>query len=221
MSTDPLVTVVTASHNYSHFLPQCIQSVKDQTYKNYEYIVVASSCSDDSAAVARSYGVDKVLELDQGNCTNRNVAMFQARGKYLCNLDADDWIKPTFLARAVQQAEDKAIVSTGIQHFGNSKARGIPQGPFTYKDFVETNRIFCCNLFPKKDFVEIGGYDEALNELGLEDYELWISLVKNGCRVKVVPEYLFYYRVHNNSGTVRSVCHEEERQAYIRRKHPV
>ena len=61
------------------------------------------------------------------------------------------------------------------------------------------NRLFNCTLFPRQDFLDVGCYDEALDHIGYEDWNLWTKLLKAGCRVRVVPELLFFYRDHPES----------------------
>ena len=69
----------------------------------------------------------------------------------------------------------------------------------------------------------MGGYDENLDVWGYEDWELWIRLLKNGCRVRIVPELLFNYRVVPGTSGGKTMAniqqYDAERLAYIRSKH--
>lgn len=220
---NPLVSIVTASYNYAHYLPECIASVKAQTFKDYEHIVVNSGSSDNTSEVAQALGVDLLVDLkDQarGSGYNRNQGFAKARGKYLLNLDADDSIEPTFLERVVELARPSTIVATGISRSGLSNTKTLPEVPCTYKDLWFRNRLFCCSLMPKDHFYNVGGFDTALDgNGGCEDYELWCSLFRDGCTASLVPEYLFNYRWHRKYEDYTPVEQQVFAINYIQTKH--
>lgn len=74
-------------------------------------------------------------------------------------------------------------------------------------------------MFSRVDFDAIGGYDENMDSLGYEDYEMWIRMMKHGCTVTVAPGAIYYYRVHWGDSETGKRSHAE-RMAYIRTKHP-
>lgn len=215
----PLVSIVTMNHNYGHFLTACCDSVRAQTFKDFEHIVLNAGCTDDSNSIAwRMPGIRLLNIADCGLCGSRNYGVGIASGKYIVNLDADDKIHPQFLEKLVPHAGPKKIVCPGMSIFGNGHAKIIP-GAVTYAAMQKNNNIFCCSMFCKADFLAIGGYDEKLNWSGYEDWLLWLDLLKQGATITVVRELLFYYRVHSGSSTARRGHLEEERVSYIRKKH--
>lgn len=220
----PLVSIITASYNYAHFLQECVHSVQSQTFKDFEHIVVNSGSSDNTSDLAIKLGVDLLVDLKssaRGSGYNRNQGFAKARGKYLLNLDADDSISPTFLERVLELAGPDTIVSTGIQRHGISNVASLPEVPCTYKDLWHHNRLFCCSLMPRSHFEAVGGFDTALDGEGggCEDWELWCSLFRNGCTAKLVPEYLFQYRYHRIYEDYTPLVERLHSFNYIRKKH--
>jgi glycosyltransferase involved in cell wall biosynthesis len=225
----PTVTVLTMCHNYARFLPECIDSVRAQTYKDYEHILIDAGSEDDSWEVIRRYAkldtrIIAVKIEDRGLCSSRNHGLLWAHGQYVTNLDADDKLHPRFLERLLAKAGPKTLVCPGLQEFEGGTGCGWPSWGTSLLDFLDNNRIFCCSMFPLQDFREVGGYDTGLDWMGYEDWELWIRLLKNGCRVEVVPEILFYHRGcctrgHEASSSRKRLGGHEERVQYIRSKH--
>lgn len=222
----PLISIITVSHNYGHYLAECLESVRAQEFRDFEHIVVDAASTDNTCALARLWSQTKLLQFPAfGLCAPKDFAISHAQGEYIVNLDADDKIHPQFLRKLAARAKPKTIVCPGLQEFEGGSNSGWPGGSLTLSDFLRGNRIFCCSMFPKADFFEVGGYDPMLDVWGYEDWELWIRLLKNGCHVEIVPEPLFYYRVapglHYNRNSVEKMKYDAERVAYIRTKHDV
>ena len=213
------VTIVTlCATGYGKFLEECLESVQCQTYRDFEHIVVLAGCRDDTSDILRGYPDCKVLEIqDLGLCTSRNRGVEIGTGTYVVNLDSDDKMAPTFLEKVVAQAEPRAIVCPGMYHGFNAE-HGLlwPHRDFTLAQLTEANRLFCCSLFPRADFLAVGGYDPRLDWIGGEDWNLWVRLMRHGCQVKIVPECLFYYRVWQGSLTRRLAHTDQERYAFVR-----
>lgn len=226
----PKVSVITLCPiSYLRYLPECAASVHGQTYKDFEWIVVIISdgqiaTRDRIQIVDISHAVEGKMRLayvspDPGISSSRNLGLELAMGEYVTMLDADDILGARFLERVVAKAGPKKLVCPGIAEFENGTGRGWPTWGTTLEDFAQANRIFACTMYPLQLIKDVGGYDEALNWLGIEDYELWIRAVKAGYTVEVVPEILFSYRVHGGSHTSRFKQYDEERFAYVRKKH--
>lgn len=226
----PKVSIVTISHNYAHYLGDCIASVAKQTYRDFEHVVVDAASTDDTSNVMDGWQRSGVLQMRclqfgaWGLVRPKNFGMANAEGEYIVNLDADDTIHPQFLEKLVAQAGPKTIVCPGLKEIGGQNA-GWPTWGVEPADFLSGNRIFCCSMFPKRAWLEVGGYDAQLDSWGYEDWELWIKLLKNGCKVKVVPELLFNYRVlpgtHAGENTRKTEEWHAQRVAYIKMKHAV
>ena len=87
----PFFTVIMPVHNSAAFMRKALDSVAEQTFKDYELIVVADSCTDNSADIAREYGAT-VLEVNfETDGLSRNSALDIAKGEWILFIDDDDW----------------------------------------------------------------------------------------------------------------------------------
>src|SRR6267378_1764711 len=110
---EPFVSVVTPFYNTAAYLPQCIESVLGQSYRNFEYVLVDNCSSDDSLAIATKYAAaDSRIRIVNnseflGQVANYNHALRQIspESRYCKMVQADDWIYPQCLAEMVQVGE--------------------------------------------------------------------------------------------------------------------
>ena len=87
----PFFTVIMPVHNSAGFMRKALDSIAEQSFVDYELIVVADACSDDSADIARGYGAT-VLEVNyETDGLARNDALDIAQGEYILFIDSDDW----------------------------------------------------------------------------------------------------------------------------------
>ena len=87
----PFFSVIVPEHNSAEFMRKGLDSIRDQSFTDYELIVVCDACSDNTAEIAREY-TDKVFEIDAKRCgIARNKGMDEATGKWLLFMDDDDW----------------------------------------------------------------------------------------------------------------------------------
>ena len=211
----PRVSIITLCHNDEQYLGECIASVKAQTYRDFEHVIV--DCT--STVPVRA----ATLRLNQyrGISSSRNFGVKQSSGQFIMQLDADDKIHPQYLEKIMAKACIGRIVCPQLEEVGGR--RGLCGAPAEidckFEAFLRINLIYCCSMYSFSDWEEVGGYDPALDSLGCEDYELWTALVKSGCKVKVVPEAIFYYRVRADSFTERLGAKMDEGRAYVRKKH--
>ena len=211
----PRVSIITLCHNDEQYLGECIASVEAQTYRDFEHVIV--DCT--STVPVRA----ATLRLNQyrGISSSRNFGVKQSSGQFIMQLDADDKIHPQYLEKIMAKACIGRIVCPQLEEVGGRRGLcGAPaESDCKFEAFLRCNPIYCCSMYSFSDWEEVGGYDPALDSLGCEDYEFWTALVKSGCKVKVVPEAIFYYRVRADSFTERLGAKMNEGRAYVRRKH--
>ena len=100
---NPLVSVIIDNYNYGHFLSQAIESVLNQTYQNFELIVVDDGSTDNSRQIIESYG-EKLIAIFQkngGQGAAFNTGIAKAQGESICLLDSDDYYHPDKLSKIV------------------------------------------------------------------------------------------------------------------------
>ncbi|HTE24076.1 glycosyltransferase family 2 protein [Flavitalea sp.] len=215
-----LISVIVPCYNVGAYLDETLESVLNQSYENWECIVVNDGSPDNTAEVGLKWEQkDKrfiYLELENGGVERaRNKGIEIAKGEFILPLDGDDKLAPTFLEKTLKvftDAPDTMLVYCLVEQFGDK------QGILHMKDFnlhnlAVLNMIVCTALYRKSEWVRTGGYDEKV-KYHLEDWEFWINMLKDGGTVVRIDEPLFFYRIRPFSG-IRSV--NEEKLKYMRR----
>ena len=171
----PLVSVIVTAFNYGEFVAEAIDSVLAQTFTNLEVIVVEGG-STSAKSRQLTLGLDRprtrVLAQDGPHLTgaNRNLGISHAKGKYICCLDADDLLAPTYVEKAVflLEAYGYDVISTATRFFGNrSECVGILESP-TLADMLEGNHMLTCAVFRRSLWRRAGGYRDT--EPGVTGY---------------------------------------------------
>ena len=195
------VSIIVPCYNQAQYLDECLQSVLEQTYENWECIIVNDGSPDDTEVVAKKW-VEKdsrfqyLYKKNGGLSSARNAGIKIAKGEYILPLDAVDKIASNYCELAIQEFindTDLKLVYCLAEKFGDEQ--GLWQLPeFSLSLLASDNMIFCSAFFKKSDWEYIGGYD--LNMIyGLEDWEFWIHLLKNGGKTKRLEEICFFYRI--------------------------
>jgi len=218
------VTVVISSYYGSKYIGEAIESIKNQTYKSWFIIIVDDSNGKDGIENYSENGLIHVVATDDiGLSACRNKGAFLSSGKYLLFMDADDKLAPTFLEKTVKVLEENPKISiayTDTQHFGESNSFWT-QPEYNFHNLLINNYICSCSLIRRKDFETCGGFDTD-NFNYWEDYEFWINMGSKGFYGKHIPEKLFYYRVHQESGmqSLRNSALSVFYKSYIINKFP-
>ncbi|MDU9049608.1 MAG: glycosyltransferase family A protein [Candidatus Electrothrix sp. Rat3] len=200
----PRVSVVIPCYNQGAFVDETINSVLDQTWQDFEIIVVNDGSTDlFTVNHLRQLHFPKTRVLhteNQGLSSARNNGIREAQGEYILPLDADDRIGPTYLEQAVQLLDADpyvGIVYCKARFFGDRNSEWqLPE--YSLEEMLLNNIIFCTSFFRRADWEDVGGFDPAMI-YGWEDYDFWLSLIERGRQVKRIPEILFYYRIRSDS----------------------
>jgi glycosyltransferase involved in cell wall biosynthesis len=220
------VSVVIPCYNQAHYLNDCLSTVIAQTFGDWECIIVNDGSNDNTESVAFSW-VEKDPRIKYFHQSNaglseaRNHGISMACGIYILPLDADDRINAHYLEGAMDAFAENSelkVVYSEAEYFEQKTGKWLLKD-FDLKALALENMIFCTAFFKKDDWVRVGGYDPNL-KYGWEDWEFWISILKDGGKVKKLPFVGFYYRIRENS-MVRSLSTEQYTYLYnyITRKH--
>jgi glycosyltransferase involved in cell wall biosynthesis len=164
--TGPLVTVLIPTYNWSSVLRCAIESVRRQTYRNWELIVVGDGCTDDSEAVVASFGDPRIRwtnlpENSGSQSTPNNAGIELARGKYIAYLGHDDIWFPEHLGRLVTAAERKGAglavsICLSLGPSGSNIRRLQPVRPFAQDVSAPPSAVL-----HRRDLVaELGGWQD-------------------------------------------------------------
>ena len=210
-SDRPLVSIVIPCFNYGHVVSDAIRSVEAQTFTDIEIIVVEGGSSSPESrqrlieAVGKASPKLRLLVQDRPHRAgaNRNFGISHARGKYICCLDADDRIAPTYIEKAVFVLEHSGyqVVSPGLQFFGDKSEIWTPHERPTLDMLLEGNNALTCAVYPKDLWRRAGGYRDSDPATGHvhEDWLFWVRLAALGARFIGIREPLFLYRSHGET----------------------
>jgi len=204
----PLISVIIPCYNYGKYVGGAVESVCAQTYPNVEILVVDGGSSDvETLSVVRGLkdkGVRVFLRKKRHLVgDNRNFGVKRAKGDFVCCLDADDEMHPTFLEKAlyVLLSGGYDIVSTSMQSFGDADLISpAPEYP-SLDESLETNQINTLALVRKKLWMDVGGMkDWGVGENYIfEDWEFWVRCLLAGAKARNISrEPLFLYRKHGS-----------------------
>lgn len=201
------ISVIIPTYNYAHFLPDCIESVLNQSVKPDEIIVVDDGSKDDPAQVIADHfyphSIQYIYQENKGLAGARNTGIRAAKSEYIMCLDADDMLRPDAIKEHLAIADPDSIAQCGLMYFGTQVAQFRPVGA-TLESLLHNNTVYCNSVFPKKAW-EGTEYDESVTmRLGLEDWLFWIELAIKGYKVKTSDYIGLLYRRHGQAMTAQT-----------------
>jgi glycosyltransferase involved in cell wall biosynthesis len=229
----PLVSIIMPAYNAEKYIEESIQSVVNQTCKNWELIIV-----DDGSTDHTSINIKKHTELDerifyyyqknskQGRA--RNYGISKAKGKYIAFLDADDiWFanKLDHQLDSIQEEKVELVFSDAIV-FNNLNEIDFSKTLKSYKGFcspengidlfLEKNQIPILTVLITKNALEkVNFFTEKLEIQNLEDYHLWLKLLFSGVSFFGADTALAGYREHEASVSIKDIHTGEKKLIYL------
>ncbi|MEK7546579.1 MAG: glycosyltransferase family 2 protein [Patescibacteria group bacterium] len=202
MNKTPFVSIIMPTYSRADLLPRSIESVLNQTYGNFEFIIVNDCSADKTEEIVLKYQkkdprikyFKNEVNLKIQKTLNRGLK--EAKGKYIARIDDDDaWIDPAKLRKQVEFLESNpeyVIVGTG--NTAILKSRGLQISSLKPRTDMEIRKamLFGCPflhpavVYRRSAVLLVGGYDEKLKQA--EDYDLWMRLGKIG-KMYNLPEY--------------------------------
>lgn len=205
-----LISIVTPVYNAAKFLDDTINSVLNQTYENFELLLVNDCSTDNSVEIIKKYNDKRIRlinnEVNSGAATSRNNGIKEAHGKYLCFLDADDLWSAVKLEKQLNfmKENDCAFSFTGYEFADemgrpNGKKVHIPS-TINYKQALKNTTIFTSTVM--FDMTKISKELIMMPNVKSEDTATWWKILKNNYIAYGLNEILSYYR--RSSGTLSS-----------------
>ena len=200
---DIKVSIITPAYNSGKYIDETIQSVINQTHKNWEMIIVHDCSSDDTQLIVKEYASkDKRIKLisnkeNYGVAISRNIGLKKAKGKYVAFIDSDDlWDKEKLKKQLVFMENNTIYFSfSSYQKFDSNsgKKEKVINVPLviTANEILENTIIGCLTVMINRE--KIGDfYMPNLNHM--EDNATWYSILKKGYNAYGIQEILAYYR---------------------------
>lgn len=226
MSVQPLVTVVTPSWNSTEFIERTIQSIRNQTYKNIEFIVVDGGSTDGTVEMIKRHAdavTSWISEPDSGMYDAINKGMRQARGEILAYLNSDDFYYPgtlDFVARYFADHPDVDLLY-GDLNFVDAYDRVLfrqSYPSFRLQRFRSMRHAAIgqpAAFWRRSLWERVGEFDASLKMAS--DFDFFIRAGETG-RLAHVPSILAAFRMHGSSMTQRQleVSHAEVAEIHRR-----
>jgi len=219
------VSVIIPAYNGDRYIGAAIDSVLEQTYPDYEIIVVDDGSMDNTDQVVKQYGnrVRYLSQRNQGVAASRNFGLAAALGDYIAFLDQDDVFLPHKLASQVELLDrdsELGIVNSGWQICGdrdlnNSDPASAAVQPWqqipdlTPANLIIWKPVFLGAMLFRRDWLErSGGFDTSLEQT--PDVELVMRLAKMGCPAAWVEQITVKYRQHEDNASKNSLLQARE-----------
>lgn len=206
---NPKVTVLMPVYNGEQYLSEAIESILNQTFTDFEFLIINDGSTDRSVDIIESYDDPRIQLVHNGKnlklITTLNRGIDLARGEYIARMDSDDISLPDRLAKQVEFLDTNplcAVVAVKITQIdasgrllGDWKGdRGAVTAEGIRKHLPVVNCIAHPGVMMRKSIVSRYRYDPSQRHA--EDYDLWLRLCSDGYRIEKIGEPLLKYRVH-------------------------
>ncbi len=203
MKISVLMSVYNTKEEY---LREAVESILGQSFKEFEFIIIDDGSNRNTAHILESYTDDRIRLIHNpsniGLTKSLNIALESANGKYIARMDADDFSYKQRLQKQyeyMEQHQDIDVLGCWCQ-IGDvvGKCEGtIPNRWRHVRMLFGNHGIVHSTAFIRRDFLEKNDlrYDESMKKA--QDYKLWSDCLKYGAEIRVFPEVLISYRIHD------------------------
>jgi glycosyltransferase involved in cell wall biosynthesis len=173
---DPLVTVIVPTKNSSKTLAKCLESIKNQDYKNTEIIVVDNHSIDNTLEIAKRY-TNAVYTFSPERSSQINYGVQKSSGKYIYRVDSDFVLEPQIISEATSTAESNNYAAILIHNSSDPTVSFWAKVRKFERDMYDSDDLNVAVRFIRKDaFLSVGGFDKRL--VYGEDYDLHNRIVE-------------------------------------------
>lgn len=209
----PDISVIMSVYNGETYLEEAIESVINQTFQNWELIVINDCSTDRTAEILESFALrDERIKVHTNEVnlklpSSLNKAISLSCGKYIARMDADDICLPDRLEKQYKFMEERKDVALSSCRFMTVKngvyASGGAGGRCDFEAIksmlLVANPILHPGVIAKADVMKNLNYDTTLT--CTEDLELWTRMVMSNQKIEILPECLLIYRLHDKQIT--------------------
>jgi len=218
-AANPLVSVIIPTYNHARYLSCALQSVLDQTYTNWEAIVIDNHSTDNTDEVMARFADSRITYLKIHNngviAASRNVGIRVAKGEWIAFLDSDDWWTNDKLKVCFDCIDAKVdLVYHKLEIFSDQprtfiqktiKSRQV-KSPVLIDLLLKGNAIVNSSVLVRKSLLEqIGGINESREMIAAEDYNTWLRIAQLSNQFLYLPQRLGYYLQHNNNISLKDM----------------
>ena len=210
MNNSPLVSIVIPTYNHAPMLQRALATVIEQTYQNWNAIVVNNHSTDNTLEVVASFNDPRIQCINFHNNgvigASRNEGIARATGEYIAFLDSDDTWFPTKIEKCVAVLDHGSDLVCHAEYWidEKGKSRLVVYGPreaATHHNLIyKGNRISTSATMVRTTLLkEVKGFDVSPELISTEDYDLWIRLAAKSNKFAFIDEPLGEYHRHDNN----------------------
>lgn len=216
------VSLIIPVYNAEKWLKKCLDSIINQTYKNYEVIIIDDGSTDKSAEICDYYAINdnriSAYHICNGGVSNaRNIGLSKAKGKYIVFVDSDDWMEPKYIEEMVCTINEKGVDLVKFNYFRNKNEKDsiVDNNYEKYKNQIltekEINEDFISNILlnkiqaylwtiiVKRDYATKIKFDKSLGLM--EDTLYLVELLVNINNMYIDNRAFYHYRFVGNSAS--------------------
>lgn len=208
-NTAPFFSIVIPTYNHAHFMKRCLDGLINQTYDNWEAIVINNFSEDNTIEIVEGYNDPRIRLINNANggiiAVSRNKGISEAKGDWICFLDSDDWWYPNKLETSLKYLENCDLLYHNLDKYFSVKSnKGVIRGRTLTRDIAKDLLIngFCIpnsSVIVRKNIVDmIGKINEDKRFIAIEDSDYWMRISKITNHFKFIDLSLGAYWIGEN-----------------------
>tara|TARA_B100000767_G_scaffold275343_1_gene311849 strand:- start:2213 stop:3127 length:915 start_codon:yes stop_codon:yes gene_type:complete len=211
-------SVVITNYNHEKYIGKCISSVLNQTFKNFELIIIENNSSDNSMKIIKSFKDKriKIFKINNGGiiAKSRNLGIKKSKSHWIAFLDSDDfWFKKKLeiVRKKILENKNNHIHTNNerykfekIKKYQSSRLNeklNLDKKNFFQELILNGNKLSLSATVVNKNFLKKNNifFREKRNFVTAEDYDFWLNLAKNGAKFNFIKEILGVYLIHTTN----------------------
>lgn len=221
----PELSIIIPCFNHGKVIDEALNSVFEQSYNDYEVIVINDGSTDgytnEKLSELERKGVFVLHQPNQGLATARNNGIKLAKGEYILPLDSDNRLKKDCISFFLDELKKSGadIIYGDAEFFGDKEGKW-ESGKFDIKKLMANNYIDACSIYRKNVWSSIGGYDPNMPVMGYEDWDFWLNAAFKKFKFRYFEKIFFDYRSSSES-MIKTISEENRRKvfAYVMNKY--
>jgi len=209
MKQNPKITVLMSVYNEEKYLREAVDSILNQTFENFEFLIINDASTDKTVKILESYNDPRIKIYNNkkniGLTKSLNVGLKMAKGKYIARQDADDISMPDRFEKQtdfLNKHDNYAVVGTFAriinEHSEEIRPFRIPTEDSDIRNFLKTDNCMVHGsvMIRMSTLLDMGFYNEDFERS--QDYELWLRLTKK-YYMRNIPDFLYCRRMQSKT----------------------
>ena len=206
------VSIVIPCFNHGAMLREALASLEEVRNENLLEVIIVDDGSSEAETIrilkeVAEAGYNVVSQPNGGLGAARNAGIRRAKGEFILPLDSDNRLRRVYLEQGVSLLKENpslGVIYADAEYFGEKTGRWQVQ-EFDLLSLIRMNFIDACALYRKALWEGVGGYDEQMPWMGLEDWDFWLRVACHGGSFFHLPAVGFDYRVRSDSEIVKTI----------------